>query len=50
VAAAVSVGKDSLNWVKVFTAAKVGGVKNYLVEQNWELTKDSVAFLNTLTV
>ena len=46
----VAVGKDSLDWVKVFTAAKVGGVKNYFVEQNWDLTKESVAFLKTLKV
>ena len=31
-------------------AAKVGGVKNYFVEQNMELTKQSVAYLKTLTV
>ena len=46
----VAVGKDSLDWVKVFTAAKVGGVKNYFVEQNWDLTKESVAFLKALKV
>jgi sugar phosphate isomerase/epimerase len=34
----VSVGKRSIDWVKTFTAAKVGGVKNYFVEQNMELT------------
>jgi hypothetical protein len=36
--------------VKTFTAAKVGGVTSYFVEQNWELTKPSVAYLKTLTV
>jgi sugar phosphate isomerase/epimerase len=46
----VAVGKGSIDWVKTFTAAKVGGVKNYFVEQNWELTQQSVAFLKTLTV
>jgi sugar phosphate isomerase/epimerase len=45
-----SVGKGSIDWVKTFTAAKVGGVKNYFVEQNMELTKASVAFLKTLNV
>jgi sugar phosphate isomerase/epimerase len=44
----VAVGKDSLDWVKVFKAAKVGGIKNYFVEQNWELTQESVAFLKKL--
>ena len=46
----VSVGKGSIDWVKTFQAAKVGGVKNYFVEQNMELTKQSVAYLKTLTV
>ena len=32
------------------TAAKVGGVRNYFVEQNMELTKESVAFLKALKV
>jgi sugar phosphate isomerase/epimerase len=44
----VAVGKDSLDWVKVFKAAKIGGIKNYFVEQNWELTQESVAFLKKL--
>ena len=43
-----SVGKGSIDWVKTFQAAKLGGVKNYFVEQNMELTKESVAFLKTL--
>jgi hypothetical protein len=42
------VGKGSIDWVKTFQAAKVGGVKNYFVEQNMELTKESVAFLKSL--
>jgi sugar phosphate isomerase/epimerase len=42
------VGKGSIDWVKTFQAAKIGGVKNYFVEQNMELTKESVAFLKTL--
>lgn len=46
----VAVGKGSIDWVKTFTAAKTGGVKNYFVEQSWELTKQSVAYLRTLTV
>ena len=44
------VGKDSVDWRKVFAAAKGGGVKNYFVEQNWDLTVQSVAYLKTLTV
>jgi sugar phosphate isomerase/epimerase len=46
----VAVGQGSIDWVKTFTAAKVGGVKNYFVEQNWELTQQSVAYLRTLKV
>jgi len=46
----VAMGKGSINWKKTFTAAKIGGVKNYFVEQNWELTQQSVAYLKTLNV
>jgi sugar phosphate isomerase/epimerase len=47
---ATSVGKGSIDWVKTFQAAKAAGVKNYFVEQNMDLTKESVAFLKTLKV
>jgi sugar phosphate isomerase/epimerase len=46
----VAMGQGSIDWVKTFRAAKVGGVKNYFVEQNWELTQKSVAYLKTLKV
>jgi sugar phosphate isomerase/epimerase len=46
----VALGQGSIDWVKTFTAAKVGGVSNYFVEQTWELTRQSVAYLKTLTV
>jgi len=46
----VAVGKGSIDWVKTFQAAKTGGIKNYFVEQNWELTQQSVAYLKALTV
>jgi sugar phosphate isomerase/epimerase len=45
----VAVGKDSLDWPKIFAAARTGGVKNYFVEQNWDLTVQSVAYLKTLS-
>jgi sugar phosphate isomerase/epimerase len=45
-----SVGKGSIDWAKTFAAAKVGGVKNYFVEQNMELTKASVAALKAMNV
>ncbi len=44
----MAVGKDSLDWAGIFAAAKTGGVKNYFVEQNWDLTVESVAYLKTL--
>jgi sugar phosphate isomerase/epimerase len=46
----VAVGKGSIDWKKVFSAAKTGGVKNYFVEQNMEMTKEGVAFLKALKV
>jgi sugar phosphate isomerase/epimerase len=45
-----AVGKDSLDWAKIFAAAKTGGVKNYFVEQTWDLTVQSVGYLKTLHV
>jgi hypothetical protein len=43
-------GQGTIDWVKTFTAAKVGGVQSYFVEQTWELTQQSVAFLKTLRI
>ena len=44
------VGQDSLDWKKIFTAAKMGGVKNYFVEMNLEMMKASVPYLHALQV
>jgi sugar phosphate isomerase/epimerase len=41
-------GKGSIDWTKTFQAARIGGVKNYFVEQSMDLTKESVAFLKAL--
>ena len=46
----VAVGKGSIDWVETFTAAKVGGVRNYFVEQNMELTRESVAALKAMKI
>ena len=46
----MAVGEDSVDWPAVFTAAKIGGLKNYFIEQTWELTQKSAAYLKTLTV
>jgi sugar phosphate isomerase/epimerase len=44
------VGQDSLDWRKIFTAAKTGGIKNYFVEMDLELMKASVPYLRNLQV
>ncbi len=46
----VAVGHDSLDWAKIFSAAKTGGLKNYFIEQNWDLTVQSVNYLKSLKV
>jgi sugar phosphate isomerase/epimerase len=46
----MAVGKDTLDWKKIFTAAKAGGIKNYFVEMNLELMKASVPYLRDLKV
>jgi sugar phosphate isomerase/epimerase len=46
----LAVGKDSLDWARIFAAAKTGGVKNYFLEQNWELTVQGAAYLKMLKV
>jgi hypothetical protein len=46
----VPLGQGSIDWVKTFEAAKAGGVENYFVEQSWELTQQSVAYLKTLAM
>jgi sugar phosphate isomerase/epimerase len=44
------VGQDTLDWKKIFTAAKTGGVKNYFVEMSLEMMKASVPYLKNLHV
>jgi sugar phosphate isomerase/epimerase len=44
----VAMGQGSIDWAKTFAAARTGGVENYFVEQSWELTQQSVAYLKTL--
>ena len=44
------VGKDTLDWKKIFAAAKTGGIKNYFVEMNLEMMKASVPYLHDLQV
>jgi sugar phosphate isomerase/epimerase len=44
------VGQGTLDWKKIFTAAKTGGIENYYVEMNLEMMKASVPYLRNLQV
>ena len=44
------VGQDSLDWRTIFSAAKVGGIKNYFVEMKLEMMQASVPYLRNLQV
>jgi sugar phosphate isomerase/epimerase len=44
------VGQDTLDWKKIFAAAKTGGIKNYFVEMNLEMMRASVPYLRKLQV
>jgi hypothetical protein len=44
------VGQDTLDWKKIFTAAKTGGIKNYFVEMSLDMMKASVSYLRDLQV
>jgi len=44
----VPVGQGTLDWKKIFTAAKTGGIKNYFVEMNLGMMKASVPYLRDL--
>src|SRR6202047_5114116 len=44
------VGQESLDWKKIFSAAKTGGVKNYFVEMDLDMMKASVPYLRKLEV
>ncbi len=46
----VPVGQDTLDWQKIFTAAKTGGIKNYFVEMDLPLMEASVPYLRKLQV
>jgi sugar phosphate isomerase/epimerase len=44
------VGQDTLDWKKIFTAAKTAGINNYFVEMNLDMMKASVPYLRDLQV
>jgi len=46
----VPVGQGTLDWKKIFTAAKTGGIKNYFVEMDLEKMRASVPYLRQLEV
>jgi sugar phosphate isomerase/epimerase len=46
----VAVGKGEVDWKKLFTAAKTGGVKNYFVEVDLDDMKASYPYLRDLHV
>jgi len=47
---AIGSENDSLDWKKIFSAAKVGGIKDYYVEMNLDLMRASVPYLKNLNV
>jgi sugar phosphate isomerase/epimerase len=46
----VAVGQGTLDWKKIFTAAKTGGIQNYFVEMDLPLMRASVPYLRELNV
>jgi sugar phosphate isomerase/epimerase len=46
----VPIGTGSIDWKKLFAAAKVGGIRNYFVEMDWDLMQASVPYLRRLKV
>ncbi len=46
----MAVGQGTLDWRRIFTAAKTGGLKNYFVEMNLDLMRASVPFLRQMQV
>ncbi|HWF48624.1 MAG TPA: sugar phosphate isomerase/epimerase [Bryobacteraceae bacterium] len=46
----VAAGQGDLDWKNIFSAARVGGIKNYFVELNLDAMKASVPYLRALQV
>ncbi len=46
----VPVGQGTLDWKKIFSAAKTGGVQNYFVEMDLPMMRASVPYLKKLDV
>jgi sugar phosphate isomerase/epimerase len=45
-----AVGQGTLDWKKIFTAARTGGIQNYFVEMDLTLMRQSVPYLRSLQV
>lgn len=46
----VPIGQGTLDWKRIFTAAKTGGIQNYFVEMDLPLMRASVPYLKALQV
>jgi sugar phosphate isomerase/epimerase len=46
----VPIGQGTLDWKKIFTAAKTGGIRNYFVEMDLDKMRASVPYLRSLQV
>lgn len=46
----VPVGQGTLDWKKIFTAAKVGGIRNFFVEMDFDKMRASIPYLRKLQV
>jgi sugar phosphate isomerase/epimerase len=46
----VAIGKGSIDWTRLFNAARTGGIKNYFVEMDWDLMAASAPYLRKLKV
>jgi sugar phosphate isomerase/epimerase len=45
----LALGEDTVNWPAVFAAAKIGGLRYAFIEQGWDATVKSAAYLKTLS-
>lgn len=46
----VPIGQGTLNWKRIFTAARTGGIQNYFVEMDLDYMRESVPYLRALHV
>jgi len=44
----VAVGKGTVDWRELYNAAEIGGVKNFYVEMDMDMFKDSVEYIQNL--